>query len=135
MKHTPKPWTAGPLRDYQVTSDGEGATPFECIDIESPTGSICMVTTDQVGQVEAIANADLITAAPDLLEAFEASLARAYAAGHQRGHEDTVEGIFTEVWREDASTYFADDIREMMSNNCLPEAKAAIDKATGAARP
>ena len=61
-----------------------------------------------------------------LMEALETSLTRAYTAGHQRGHEDTVEGIFTAVWREDATTYLAEDVRLMLSDGSLPEAEAAL---------
>lgn len=128
--HTPGPWVVGPyhseLPDFAVgLSKWEDGTACGC----PPIGKddYLLLTSSNLTE----ANARLIAAGPDLLDAFERSLIRAYAAGHQRGHEDTAEGVFVEVCREDISTYFADDIREMLADGSLPEAKLAIDKATG----
>lgn len=66
-----------------------------------------------------------------LLDAFKVSMARAYAAGYQHGHEDTVEGHFIMVHNVDHPSYFADDVRQMMIEGRLPEASAAIAMAAG----
>jgi hypothetical protein len=128
-KHTPRPWVAAPYIAGEPAfavglSKWEDGTACGCTE---QGGDYLLLTSCNLTE----ADAHLIAAAPDLLDSFEISLARAYAAGHQRGHEDTVEGIFTEAWREDTSTYFAADIREMMADGSLPEAQAAIAKATG----
>jgi hypothetical protein len=123
-KHTPGPWLREGCFVYALHIwRGRAVNRF--------SAAISGYTSQGGTEDEALANARLIEASPDLLDSFEISLARAYAAGHQRGHEDTVEGIFTEVWREDTSTYFAADIREMMADGSLPEAQTAIAKATG----
>jgi len=52
------------------------------------------------------------------------ALIRAYTAGHHRGHEDTVEGIFTIVHQTDTDSYFEGDVQAMISGGefALPPA-------------
>lgn len=66
------PWLIGPRITMQSTSDGEAATPFECIGIESISGaSIILISTDQMTEQEAEHTASLVVAAPKLLVALE----------------------------------------------------------------
>ena len=62
-KHTPGPWSVG------VTSDGGE------IDIIAADGWFVSVACDSVGEGDTEANAHLIAAAPDMLEALELAVA------------------------------------------------------------
>ena len=42
-------------------------------------------------------------------------LVRAYTHGYGRGHDDTVEGSYTDVLPVDMDTYFAEEVEEWLS--------------------
>lgn len=56
VKHTPGPWVIDPCWDILGNTD-------------DGNGMVCQITTDAVPRAEAEANARLIAAAPELLEA------------------------------------------------------------------
>lgn len=60
-KHTPGPWVIDPCWDILGNTD-------------DGNGMVCQITTDAVPRAEAEANARLIAAAPDLLEACRQAL-------------------------------------------------------------
>ena len=69
MKHTPGPWThalnaSGSMRGVRGRRDGPNG----------PSGMVCYMTNPVQGNLEGSADAYLIGAAPDLLEALEALL-------------------------------------------------------------
>lgn len=57
-KHTPGPWVIDPCWDILGNTD-------------DGNGMVCQITTDAVPRAEAEANARLIAAAPDMLEALK----------------------------------------------------------------
>lgn len=61
-----------------------------------------------------------------LAEALETAMARAYAAGYQQGHEDTVESQFTIVHHSEAKDYFTDNVRQMVIDGSQPEVTEAL---------
>ena len=65
-KHTPGPWVVDPCWDILGNTD-------------DGNGMVCQITTDAVPRAEAEANARLIAAAPDLLEALRAIIEDRYA--------------------------------------------------------
>lgn len=129
-KHTPGPWHVGNSvngnmciwGDLKHRQDGY----FEC----------CVCAVSPVSKITKIddANAHLIAAAPDLLEAFKVSLIRAYTAGYMHGHEATIEGGFISVHHSDETEFHAENIHQMLCDGSLPEASAAIAKAKGEAK-
>jgi hypothetical protein len=78
--------------------------------------------------------ADLIEQRDALLEALPIAMARAYASGYQRGHEETVEAIFSPIHYTDYKDFFVDDVRQMIIDGSQPEAAAAIALAKGGAQ-
>jgi len=61
-KHTPGPWMFRPSRQPQITSESD------------PAGRTIAIVYDQVPDAERKANASLIAAAPELLEALKECL-------------------------------------------------------------
>ena len=124
MKHTPGPWDVAPLRAvYEVT----GAAGERLKAVGLPTEiEMASVGAYRVGQIAAIpmdessmANAHLIAAAPDLLEALEVALLK------MESDEETIDG----EWGA------CRDISTMEAQDDLPgeilKARAAIAKAKG----
>lgn len=132
-QHTPGPWRTLRKNPRRVVGSGSRHIIIAgCYtSLSKGRGLAAMQSGGSPDQRTAEANARLIAAAPELLDALEVSMARAYAAGYQHGHEDTVEGQFALVHHVDHPSHFADDVRQMMIDGSLPEASAAIAKTTG----
>lgn len=96
-KHTPGPWVVDPCWDILGNTD-------------DGNGMVCQITTDAVPRAEAEANARLIAAAPELLEALR-DLAREAAR----------------------NIYPKPDVGPEHPCSILRRADAAIARATGAA--
>ena len=47
-----------------------------------------------------------------IIEQLEALIVRAYTNGYGRGHNDTVESCYTDVYPCDQDTYFAEEVDE-----------------------
>lgn len=65
----------------------------------------------------------------ELRDALDVSLIRAYTSGYRHGHEATVEAQYFDIHSTDESSYFRDDIRQMVFDGALPEAEVATAKA------
>lgn len=132
-KHTPGPWRTLAKNPRKIVTTATRHTIVAGCYTNASKGP-GLRTKQSAGSPprdEAEANARLIAAAPELLAALEVSMARAYAAGYQHGHDDTVDGQFTVVLHVDHPSHFADDVRQMIIDGSLPEASIAISKATG----
>lgn len=67
-------------------------------------------------------------------EAVEITAIRSFNIGYSHGHEDTVEGQYTQIMPQDISTYHVDLVKEMLRDGSLPEALAStkpIDEGGG----
>lgn len=90
MKHTPGPWFIKPVSNATVEGN------LNIIQTESPTGKgyhISYSTSwddNEDTKIEAKANANLIAAAPDLLEALQAMLSKAYKQNWNDQYPDEV---------------------------------------------
>lgn len=81
----------------------------------------------QLAAISAEDALEKITAQRDALaEALEVAMARAYAAGYQHGHDDSVEARFIIVDQAEAKEHFAEDVKQMLLDGSQPEAAAAL---------
>jgi len=60
-------------------------------------------------------------AADKRIEQLEAVLIRLYNSGYRAGHEDTVEGVYTDVLPVDMDTYHDDIVAEWLSETLQTE--------------
>jgi hypothetical protein len=54
-----------------------------------------------------------------LAKSLREALIQVYTIGYHRGHQDTVEGFFTYVHPKDSSTFFADDVDEIVADDII----------------
>ncbi|QQE94423.1 hypothetical protein JFB93_06200 [Providencia rettgeri] len=108
FKHTPAPW---------IIIDGDDYFNITAKSTESSPNYMPLLDSDSIGMIEMRANADLIAAAPELLEALQSiqqSMAKYIEVANNIGVEATADGFYLG---------HAIDVEE--------KAKAAIAKALG----